>query len=407
MMKAKIILACLVILVFSLSMHKVLAQPPSPPCVFYGYVSVGGKPALDGLKVTAVIRGATLNWTTETRSGTYGWGAEGSSDFWIPSNDPETPGKNGGATGDWVEFYVQGVRNVETAFFESMGVKRFDLSIPEIPEQPETKSNSTLTASLDCPSAFVGYKVEMSGGLAYTNGTGISGANLSLKYMNASGRSWSDMASVTTTIDGNYYAEWTPPNATGNYLIKVSWEGNKTVEGAEANIILAATSPEGKYVFSVISNSAVSGLTYDSANRALTFSLSGPSGITGYTNLTIAKELVGEISGLKVYLDESIVYYTANSNDASWLLHFTYQQSDHIVTVNLSPPTEPFQVTSLEIAAIVIVVAVAAGMTYVVRRKRKQPEKSNVPEDEPRKPSEKRRPPPWKFEKTKGSHGPK
>jgi hypothetical protein len=404
-MKGKTILACIIILLFSLSMHKVMA-PPLPPCAFYGYVSVGGKPAPDGLKVTAVVGGATLNWTTETRGGTYGWGAKGSSDFYVPSDNSDTLKKDGAAAGDWVEFYVQGIKNVETAPFESMGAKRFDLSIPELPEQPETKPNSTLTISLDCPSAFAGYKVKINGRLAYTNGTDISGAILSLKYMVASGRSWIDIASVNTITDGYYYAEWTP-NATGSYLIKVSWEGNKTVEGAEANISLAATSPEEKYVFSVISNSTISGLTYNTTNRALSFALTGPNATTGYTNVTIAKELIGEITGLKVYLDESIVYYTANSNDASWLLHFTYQQSGHKVTVNLSPPATPFIETPLGIAALaVIVVAVAVGLTYMVRRKQKQPEKANSQEDKPRKSSEKRRPPPWKFEK-KESHGPK
>jgi hypothetical protein len=402
MMRGDTILVCMVILLLCLSIREVVAQPPLPPCVFYGYVSVGGKPAQDGLSVTAVISGTTLNWTTETRNGTYGWPylAPGSIMLAIPSNDPETSGKDGGATGDRIEFYVQGVKNVQTAYFESGGAKRFDLSIPEIPGQPGSRSNSALTVSLDCPSTYDGYKVKMSGRLTLTNGTSISGASLSLTYMVFGGGSWSNMASVNTTIEGDYYVEWTP-NATENYLVKVSWEGNETVEGAEANTSLAATSPDGKYVFSVISDSVVSGLTYNSTSRALSFVLSGPSGTTAYTNIIIAKELVGEIAGLKVYLDESIVYYTANSSDASWLLHFTYQQSDHRVTVNLSSPADPFLETPLGIATLAVVIAVAVGMTYMVIRRRKQPEESTSLEDKPRKPSEKRRPPPWKFDKTK------
>jgi PKD repeat protein len=132
------ILLSITMVLFCLVAPNVSALQPLPPCVFYGYVYVGGKLAPDGLKVTAVIGGAVLNWTTETGSGTYGWAAKGSSDFWIPSNDPETPGKDGGAAGDWVEFYIEGVRNVQTAFFESMGVKRFDLSVTEIPTQPKS-----------------------------------------------------------------------------------------------------------------------------------------------------------------------------------------------------------------------------------------------------------------------------
>lgn len=140
-MERKTILVCIVTLLILLSMPKVMAQP-QPPCVFYGYVYVGGKPAQDGLNVTAVIRGTTLKWTTETRSGTYGWPAKGSSSFEIPSDDPETPEKDGGVTGNRIEFYVNGTKVDQTATFESGGAKQSDLSIlGSTPEQPESTPN--------------------------------------------------------------------------------------------------------------------------------------------------------------------------------------------------------------------------------------------------------------------------
>lgn len=132
----------MVTLLILLSMPKVIAQPPMPPCVFYGYVYVGGKPAQDGLNVTAVISGTTLKWTTETRSGTYGWPVKGSSSFEIPSDDPETPEKDGGVTGDRIEFYVNGTNTNQTATFESGSAKKSDLSISgSTPEQPESTPN--------------------------------------------------------------------------------------------------------------------------------------------------------------------------------------------------------------------------------------------------------------------------
>jgi hypothetical protein len=145
-MKGKTILVCIVTLLILLSMPKVTVQaPPSPGCVFYGYVYVGGKPAQDGLNVTAVIRGTTLKWTTETRNGTYGWPAKGSSlpdGFCIPSDDPETPEKDGGVTGNRIEFYVNGTNTNQTATFESASAKKSDLSIPgSTPEQPESTPN--------------------------------------------------------------------------------------------------------------------------------------------------------------------------------------------------------------------------------------------------------------------------
>jgi hypothetical protein len=110
--------------------------------------------------------------------------------------------------------------------------------------------------------------------------------------------------------------------------------------------------------------------------------------------------LVLDINGLHVYLDQSIVYYTANSTDDSWLLHFTYQQSSREVTVYLSSPTQPFLETSLGIitlATVVIILAISA--TYLALRRRRQPDKSDKPEEKTRKTPQKKRPPPWKVKK--------
>lgn len=117
-------------LLIPMLMLSALAQP-QPPCAFYGYVYVDGKPAQDGLTIVAVISGATLNWTTQTTSGTYGWPAKGSSlpnGFLIPTDDPDTPEKDGGVTGDAVVFYVQGIKASQIGTFESSGAKRLDLT---------------------------------------------------------------------------------------------------------------------------------------------------------------------------------------------------------------------------------------------------------------------------------------
>ena len=131
MKKMTISLFTIIIIISFMLIQKATAQVPSPPCVFYGYVYAGEKPAQDGLSVTAVISGATLNWTRQTNNGTYGWPLKGSTSFAIPSDDPGTPEKDGGATGNRIEFYVQGVKLNQTATFESGGVKKTDLSTSE------------------------------------------------------------------------------------------------------------------------------------------------------------------------------------------------------------------------------------------------------------------------------------
>lgn len=136
-MRDKTVLLFIVTLIVSSSlMHNVMA-PPLPPCAFYGYVYAGGEPAQDGLNITAIIQGTTLKWTTETKNGTYGWPIKGSSvpdGFWIPSDDPETSEKDGGTTGNRIEFYIQGIKSNQTATFNSGSAVKFDLSTSEIPD---------------------------------------------------------------------------------------------------------------------------------------------------------------------------------------------------------------------------------------------------------------------------------
>jgi hypothetical protein len=361
-MIGKIFLKCIIILLISTPILSVFAAPPLPPCAFYGYVYVGGRPARDGLTVEAVISGTTLACTTETKNGTYGWPAKGSSlpdGFWIPSDDPEISGKDGGVTGNTIEFFVGGIQLTgQTATFESGGARRFDLSVPSA-----ATNESSITVAVDCLSTYVGYKVKISGRLADANGLGISGASLLATYATGGG-SPKDIASFNTTVDGNYYTEWVPPASEGNYSINVSWEGNEDFTRAEASINLAFTTVEEKYVFSVISDSAVSELAFNSTNKILGFTLEGPSGTTGFANVTIAKDLITETAGLKVYLDGNQKVYTATSSDTAWLLHFTYQHSTHNVTINLSQSATPFIETPFGIATIVgIVVIVVLGVT--------------------------------------------
>jgi hypothetical protein len=356
----------MIILLISSSPLSVLAQPP-PPCVFYGNVTVGRSPAQDGLNVTAVTVGTTLKWTTLTKNGTYGWPVKGSSLFLIPSDNPDTTEKDGGITGDTIEFYVNGTKADRTATFESSGAKQVDLSIPAT-----VLEQSTLAVALDCSTTYSGYMIKISGKLAYADGVGISAASLLATFSVTGGQSWHEIAAFNTTVNGDYYAEWTP-SAAGNYLIKVSWGGRENVVGAETYANLAVTSLEQKYVFSVISNSTVSNVVFNSTSRVLSFTLDGLSGTKGYTNVTIAKDLIADTAGMKVYLDDSQIDYTIISNDASWLLHFTYQHSTHTVIVNLGLSTPPFIQTPLGIATLSGIIAVSIAIIYMGSRRLRQP----------------------------------
>jgi hypothetical protein len=131
-MKNALALAFISMLFTSVLVPQVLAAaPPQPSCLFYGYVYVDGALAQDGLTITAVISGATLNWTTQTKSGTYGWPSKGSSlpqGFLIPSMNTDSPYKDGGVDGDAVQFFVQGIKADEVGTFESSAANRLDLT---------------------------------------------------------------------------------------------------------------------------------------------------------------------------------------------------------------------------------------------------------------------------------------
>jgi hypothetical protein len=342
------------------------APPPLPPCVFYGYVYTGGRPAKDGLNVTAVISGTSLKWSTETKNGTYGWPLKGSTYLEIPSDDTETAEKDGGVTGNHIEFYVDGVHSTgQTATFDSGGVVRTDISIPG-----NATKKSLITVTLDCSTTYSGYKVEISGELTDENGAGISGTGLLATYA-TSGASWKDIAFFNTTVSGSYHIEWTPTASAENYTIKISWEGDENFERSEATTNLAITPLEQMYAFSVMSNSTISELTFDSANKILSFTVEGPPDTTGYTSVTIAKELIPELGQLKVFLDGNQTTYTATSTNTSWRLYLTYQHSSHKVKINLTTPTVPFFETPLGIATLsAVAIALALIIAFSVRRHR-------------------------------------
>jgi hypothetical protein len=365
MMKT-ILLVCAMLTFTLILVVSVIAQPPMPPPIYIGFVYVGSNLAPVGLNVTAAISGTSLAWTTYTVNGIIG-----NYKIVIPADDTESTSQRDGAVpGDTIMFYVNGTKTGQTATWaDTSDTIRLDLSVPEV---PGLNSNASLTILADCPSAYAGYKVDINGRLSCANGTGVSGASLSLTYMLMNGITWNSIGSVNTAIDGTYHYEWSPP-AIVDYLIKVSWEGNNTLNlgPAEAHMSLASLSLEDKYVFSVVSNSTIFELAFNTSSNVLSFGVDGPPDTTGYSNVTIAKDLIADVSGLKLYLDANQTNYAATSADTSWTLYFTYQQSTHMVTVDIGQSSVPFIETSLGMAtltAAAIVIAISAVVALRIRK---------------------------------------
>jgi len=177
------------------------------------------------------------------------------------------------------------------------------------------------------------FKVRIGGNLVL-DGAGVADAPVLLSYSNTGGESWQNLTFVLTGSDGSYSATWLP-SVTGNYLLKTIYRGNENYLGASKIINFAMESSVEQTVFSVNSNSTLSGLSFNSDSKELSFSISGESGTTGYVDVCIPKSLISDISGLRVYLDNNQVVYTADSQSDSWLLYFSYHHSAHFVMISL------------------------------------------------------------------------
>jgi uncharacterized protein YxeA len=170
------------------------------------------------------------------------------------------------------------------------------------------------------------------------------------------------------------------PSATGNYLVKASWAGNSTYLGATTIISLAVIPYQEQSVFSVMSNSTISALAFNSTSLELSFTVTGETGTEGYVKVTIAQSLVPNIADVEVYFDGNQAEYSAVSKDDAWILTFTYTHSTHYITVNLKTAITgiPLDPTWIYIMTAVVVIALISGIILIKRRKPKS-EKKTLP----------------------------
>ncbi len=136
--------------------------------------------------------------------------------------------------------------------------------------------------------------------------------------------------------------------------------------------------------FHIGTNSTVTDVVFNPENATLSFTISGPSGTSGSTNVTIAKSVMPNGGALKVTMDEKQVSYALADNGDSWNLGFSYTHSTHRVTitdgVTQSQPTQTPTSTPISAAgefniqpiALFLIIALAAVSLIVVGLKRKK-----------------------------------
>ena len=192
-----------------------------------------------------------------------------------------------------------------------------------------------------------GYKV--SGYLTDSSGTPISGALVSLNqfycgwYSKNTGYYFVTAPAGTYTLmiqskKGISFPTYTEPNFVVTHDISKDF--------IIANAANPTTPPD--QIFKVESNSTVTNLTFNSTSLTLSFTVSGPSGTTGYTKASIAKTLVPTFTGVSVALDGKNLTFSVGSTNDYWILEFNYGHSTHQVIIDLANDFQESSQTPME-----------------------------------------------------------
>lgn len=239
--------------------------------------------------------------------------------------------------------------------------------------KPEPTAKPTMDIYCTTTTSENKLRVEITGTLAY-NKSAIPTAMVYLSYSADSGDSWQNFTLVHSQADGRFGAIWIP-NATGNYLLNAHWAGNGTLHWVDATIGLAITSDSAGNVFSVASNSTISGFAYDQATQIFSFNTTGTSGTTGYAYICIPKTLVSDIQTLSINIDGKPTEFTSENQAEIWVISCMYPQSEHVFTVQipfmqvLSQDTIPWTPILIAIALVAVIVLVAVALA--IRRRRR------------------------------------
>ncbi len=199
---------------------------------------------------------------------------------------------------------------------------------------PTPKDNAIIEVNCRSTTNYIGYQVEINGKLTSNTAAPITAAPILLSYSINGSDTWQGLTLVYTDSNGEFTAVWMP-HTSGNYLIKATWEGNDDYNHSSKIVSFASAPYAQQNVFSVTSNSTVSALAFDLAKNQLSFSVSGPTGTTGYVDISIAKSIAPDITNIQVYVDDEELQYTTTSTTNAWLLHFQYTHSSHKVVVNI------------------------------------------------------------------------
>jgi hypothetical protein len=155
------------------------------------------------------------------------------------------------------------------------------------------------------------------------------------------------------------------------------------VINSDTPLAIAADSPAPNSDFTILgSNSTISDIKQTTSE--ITFTVTGPTGTTGYVWCEIAENLIPHqdtSKNVKVLLDGTQINYMYTFDEGAWQLFFDYNHSTHQVTISLLPEKATiFGIDQLTFVAGFVVICVVLGTAIVVWRRK---QKVNMPKATP------------------------
>jgi 5-hydroxyisourate hydrolase-like protein (transthyretin family) len=204
-----------------------------------------------------------------------------------------------------------------------------------------TRMSSTISLALSLTSIHLGENITISGNVTAEDLTVRPNVNATISYR-PSGGTWSTLHEMETGSNGNYTYLW-KPKAGGTYEFMASWEGdNETLED-KSNV--ETLSVRAFYFFiveglevGIETNSTpilASAFNFSQPLKQISFNVTTPYGIIGFSNVTIPKALLPPSpTGWKVLINGTLlsaeeIIVTENATHTS--IYFTYSKGFNIV----------------------------------------------------------------------------
>jgi hypothetical protein len=204
---------------------------------------------------------------------------------------------------------------------------------------PSEIATSKISIEPEVTATTLGTPINIKGKLIDSNGQALTNENVVLSYSFQGIDGWIPISSTYTNAAGEYMIQWANA-ATGYFALRIQWIENQAYLECQNSTTVNILPYEQNKVFFVQSNSTITALTFNSTAAKLTFSVTGPSGTNGYTQVFLDKSLISNPEEFGVFLDQTHVEYSIISLGDSWLITIYYSHSTHEIIMQFQNQAE-------------------------------------------------------------------